>query len=516
MSRTHRALLLVALAQLAIGAAAVFARFALTASGPLAVSAARLAVGATPLLVLAALRGRLRPIDGPTERRLGLAGLLLAAHFALWIASLDFASVALSTLLVCSSAIWTEAYAVLRRGRIDPYAAFSVLGALAGVAIVVGLPDRANTPLGIGLAIGGAIAIAAYLIVVRATDPRYDTLAVTSRTYTYAAVALSAAALVAHDHLPPAGDLGAWGGILAIALLSQLFGHTALNAAVRVLSPTFVSTMTLLEPVVAAALAAWLFAERLGPTTAIGAAVILGAIAIALRGESRSEVLTNGTERVKDERGGQTLMAAALSLPDLGHLEAATEIVPPHWLDDDDLIALQEQYPLFMVERFADGTLLVTPPPSYPSGTGEVELIYQVTGWARRQPASLRMNGGVHLPDGSLFGPDMTYASPERWKTAPRNTTFAHVVPDAAFEMLSKSDRIAATRRKLEAYLRNGVGLAVLIDCKRRHVYVGREGEAEARDLGWIDQLDCSPAMPGFVLDLAAIYAAWEMVNRRS
>jgi len=64
VSRTHRALLLVALAQLAIGAAAVFARFALTSGGPLAVSAARLTLAAAPLLVLAALRGRLG-IDRP-------------------------------------------------------------------------------------------------------------------------------------------------------------------------------------------------------------------------------------------------------------------------------------------------------------------------------------------------------------------------------------------------------------------------------------------------------------------
>ena len=74
-----------------------------------------------------------------------------------------------------------------------------------------------------------------------------------------------------------------------MALFSQLFGHTALNAAVRVLSATLVSTMTLLEPVIAAVLAAWLFAERLTPTTAIGGAVILAAIGIALRGERRAE-----------------------------------------------------------------------------------------------------------------------------------------------------------------------------------------------------------------------------------
>jgi drug/metabolite transporter (DMT)-like permease len=290
VSRTNRALLLVALAQLAIGAAAVFARFALTASGPLAVSAARLTLGALPLVVLAALRGRLKPIEGGAERRLAFAGALLALHFATWIASLDFASVAISTLLVCSTPVWTEAFAVLRRRSVDPYAAASIVGALAGVAIVVGVPDRANSPLGIVLALAGAIAIAAYLIVVRGIDRRYDTLAVTARTYAYAAVLLAAGALFTHDHLPPTGDLRAWGGILAMALLSQLFGHTALNAAVRVLSATLVSTMTLLEPVIAAVLAAWLFGEGLGAVTAVGALVILGAIGIALRGEQRADV----------------------------------------------------------------------------------------------------------------------------------------------------------------------------------------------------------------------------------
>jgi drug/metabolite transporter (DMT)-like permease len=50
-----------------------------------------------------------------------------------------------------------------------------------------------------------------------------------------------------------------------------------------VLSATFVSTVTLFEPVIAAVLAAWLFGERLGWPTALGGAVILGAIALAAR-----------------------------------------------------------------------------------------------------------------------------------------------------------------------------------------------------------------------------------------
>lgn len=280
-----RALVLVALAQLAIGAAAIFARFALTAGGPLAISCARLTLAALPLLIVAALRGRLRMHDGATERRLALAGVLLALHFATWIASLAHASVAISTLLVCTTPVWTELYAVARRRRVDAWAATSVAAALAGVAVVVGAPDRLNTPLGIALALTGAVAIAGYLLLVRGTDPRYDTLAVTARTYCVAAVVLAAAALLTRDQLPPFGDARAWGGIVAMALFSQLFGHTALNSAVRVLSATFVSTVTLLEPVIAAVLAAWVFGERLGTTTAIGALAILAGIAITLRAE---------------------------------------------------------------------------------------------------------------------------------------------------------------------------------------------------------------------------------------
>ena len=57
------ALLIVALAQLAIGAAAVFARFALVSGGALAISWARLSLAALVVVAVAAGRGALRPID---------------------------------------------------------------------------------------------------------------------------------------------------------------------------------------------------------------------------------------------------------------------------------------------------------------------------------------------------------------------------------------------------------------------------------------------------------------------
>lgn len=283
------ALLSVALAQLAIGAAAIFARFALVTGGPLGASWGRMTIAGVVLIIVARRRGPLRAIEPRSERNLVIAGGLLALHFATWIASLNYASVAISTLLVCTTPVWTEAYAVVRRKRVDLYAALSIAGALAGVAIVVGAPDRANTPFGIVLALIGSFAIAAYLIIVRGVDARYDTLAITTRTYAYAAIVLG----IVLKFSGPAGalpsDWRGWAGIVAMALVSQLFGHTALNAAVRVLSATLVSTFTLLEPVMAGVLAALIFHERLGSTTAIGAIVILVAIGVALRGEAKMD-----------------------------------------------------------------------------------------------------------------------------------------------------------------------------------------------------------------------------------
>lgn len=281
-----RALGLLALAQLAIGAAAIFARFALTGTGPLAASALRMAIAAVPVAALAAWRGRYARPDRATERRLHWAGVALAVHFASWITSLQYASVAVSTLLVCSTPVFTEGWTFARTRRVRPAVVASLVLALAGVGIVAGAPSRRETPLGIGLALCGAAAMAAYLHLVRASDARYTTLAVVGRTYPVAAVLLAGAAALAGQGLPAPGATGAWGGILAMALVSQLFGHSAINAAVRLISPTFVALTTLLEPLIAAVAAAVVFGERPAPFTAAGAVLILIAIALAIRAEA--------------------------------------------------------------------------------------------------------------------------------------------------------------------------------------------------------------------------------------
>jgi drug/metabolite transporter (DMT)-like permease len=278
-------------AQLAIGAAAIFARFALAGAGPFAVSALRLGIATFAVLVLAR---RVRPLPWRHELGFALAGLALAIHFGSWIASLDYTTVAISTLLVTTTPIWTEAFEVVRSRRLPARTYVVALACgIGGVAAIVSATTSQAAPipghalLGEGLALIGSLAIGAYLIIVRdagnALVERLPTRAIVLRTYGWAALALTVGAVATGQSPPAAADTRAWGGILAMALVSQLLGHTALNAALRDFTPSIVALTTLLEAPIAAGLAALIFHETLSLQAAVGGALILGAVAAVLR-----------------------------------------------------------------------------------------------------------------------------------------------------------------------------------------------------------------------------------------
>ena len=221
------------------------------------------------------------------------AGFALAVHFATWIASLQYTSVAISTLLVATTPIWTASYdaIVLRRPLTRRALAAFVTGAL-GVCAVVGF-NRTVPPLpghdvaGAMLALAGGMAIAAYFILVREVRADFGTRTIVTHTYSWAAVALIVVAAAFHQPLPPLANATAWGGIAAMALISQLLCHTAMNASLRWFTPSAVAFSTLLEPVVAAVLALAIFGEAVAPLAIVGAVVLLASIGVVLREEPR-------------------------------------------------------------------------------------------------------------------------------------------------------------------------------------------------------------------------------------
>jgi drug/metabolite transporter (DMT)-like permease len=283
--------------QLFVGAAAIFARFALEGAGPLAISYLRLLIAAAIVVAIALVRGgpSRKLLDGKREATLAVAGVALAVHFAGWIASLEFTSIAIATLLVCTSPIFTGIYeaVVLHRAPTLAFGAALLCGGI-GLAIIVAshgapAPVGGHAVLGAILATAGAVAMSAYLTLVRSVRRDLGTVAIIARTYSWAAIALLILALVAHENPPALTDGRAWFGIVAMALVSQLLGHTAFAISLQWFTPTTVGFATLLEPVIAAVLAALVFHEALTGTTLPGAILLFAAIALAIRNQAIQE-----------------------------------------------------------------------------------------------------------------------------------------------------------------------------------------------------------------------------------
>lgn len=284
--------------QLAVGAAAIFARYALTGADPIAVSAARLVIASVVLLAIAAVRRQpSRAASSPKQRLIFIAaGFCLAVHFVGWISSLEYTTVAVSTLLVTTTPIWTALYdTIFLKQPLSRVGWTAFGGGAVGLLLVVAFtksspPIPGHGVLGALLALGGAFAIGAYWILVREVRDRFDTRAIVTRTYGWAALVLLLATLVARQSPPPLNDRIAWGGILAMAIISQLIGHTALNASLRWFSPNAISFATILEPVIAGVLALMIFHESLSGVAIGGGAILLGAVAVLLRQERRQTV----------------------------------------------------------------------------------------------------------------------------------------------------------------------------------------------------------------------------------
>jgi len=278
-------------AQLAVGAAAIFARYALHGTGPVGVATLRLSIAALPMLFLSRRLSKKTTIAPDDEIVLAAAGLALALHFTTWIASLQYTSVAVSTLLVCTTPLWTTIYDILFLKQKKPIGFWlAFLACAAGILLIstasgIGTGGGEKAILGDGLALVGAVAMAGYLISVRTVTERYPTVMIVARTYSWAASVLLVMMPILHEPFPKADPIS-WSGIIAMALISQMLGHTGINAALRCFSSTTVALSTLLEPVFAAILAAAIFNENLPLQSLVGCLVVMIALVFVLKSKS--------------------------------------------------------------------------------------------------------------------------------------------------------------------------------------------------------------------------------------
>jgi drug/metabolite transporter (DMT)-like permease len=272
----------------AVSAGSIFARFAQADAPSLAIAAFRLSLATLFLLPVAWLRYR-RELRGLTAREwqwLLAAGLFLAVHFATWITSLEYTSVASSVALVSTSPLWVALFAwLVWREPLKP-ALLAGLGlALAG-SVVISLAEAqtAISPrplLGNLLALTGALAVSGYWLIGRHLRRHLPLIPYVTVVYGAAALLLLAAALFFRQPLYGFKP-STYGWFLLLALLPQLLGHSSFNWALGHLPAAYVAVATLGEPIGAAILALLFLGEVPSPLKAAAAALILAGIYLAL------------------------------------------------------------------------------------------------------------------------------------------------------------------------------------------------------------------------------------------
>ena len=212
-----------------------------------------------------------------------LAGFFLALHFAFWIASLSYTTVASSVVLVTSHPIFVAlASYFLFHEKLKRRTILGIGICLIG-AVLIGYSDsRIGLAAFAGdlLALMGALAIAAYFLIGRKLRPSTGILSYTFLVYGSATLFLLAATLVSGYSLS-GYSTSTYVMLILLALVPQLLGHSTLNWSLRFMPATLVAIAILGEPVGATILASLFLDEIPTLIQLVGGIFILSGIFVA-------------------------------------------------------------------------------------------------------------------------------------------------------------------------------------------------------------------------------------------
>lgn len=206
-----------------------------------------------------------------------IAGIFLAFHFILWFESLNYTSVASSTVLVTMQPLFAFIGTYLFfKEKITLQTFIAALIAIVG-SCLIGVGDfRASGEAlyGDALALAACALITGYLLFGQHVRQHVSLVTYTTIVYSASAITLFVYMLIKGDSFTPYST-ETWLLFLLLAVVPNLLGHTLFNWAVAYVSTNVISIAILFEPVGAAIAAYFIFGETISVLQALGAAIIL-------------------------------------------------------------------------------------------------------------------------------------------------------------------------------------------------------------------------------------------------
>lgn len=209
-----------------------------------------------------------------------IAGIFLAFHFILWFESLNYTSVASSTVLVTLQPLFAFAgtYFFFKE-KLSVKTIVSALIAIGG-SILIAYGDfkiSGAALFGDILALIACALITAYLLFGQDVRKRLSLMTYTFVVYSVSTITLFFYIILKGESFGPY-PAQEWMWFLLLALIPNLFGHTLFNWALKWVSTNVISIAILFEPVGAAILAYIILGELLSVSQIIGGTIVLTGI----------------------------------------------------------------------------------------------------------------------------------------------------------------------------------------------------------------------------------------------
>ena len=279
----NRLYILLPVGIIAVSTASIFIK--LCDAPALTIAAYRMMLASLMLTPLACHQKTWRGWEKDNIGWLLLSGLFLSLHFAFWIASLKYTSVASSVVLVTTHPIFVGIGGWLflkeRFGLNLIFGiALSVLG--SGLISYGDMSLSKEALMGDGLALLGAITASGYLLVGRKMRKDRDLISYIFPVYSTAGLILILFALIFQE--PFFGySSSTYFYLFLLAIIPQLMGHTTFNWALKYLPASVVAIAILGEPIGSTMLAYFILGEGLTIWKLFGGISIFAGILIALK-----------------------------------------------------------------------------------------------------------------------------------------------------------------------------------------------------------------------------------------
>ncbi|PUB15791.1 DMT family transporter [Paenisporosarcina sp. OV554] len=211
-----------------------------------------------------------------------IAGIFLAFHFILWFESLNYTSVASSTVLVTLQPLFAFAgtYFFFKE-RLSVKTILSGLIAIGGCILISwgDLRISGSALYGDMLALSACGLVTAYLLFGQDVRKRLSLVTYTFVVYGVSTITLFFYIVVKGESFGPypAND---WLWFLLLAIVPNLLGHTLFNWSLKYVSTNIISIAILFEPIGAAILAFYVFNEYLSATQILGGFIVIAGITL--------------------------------------------------------------------------------------------------------------------------------------------------------------------------------------------------------------------------------------------